>query len=69
MAHEEKKEHKETKEEKETIIKSDPETLDTTDPQEHMEGPISSLMKKVGGSFDDEKAPKEISEKEEEEKE
>ena len=25
----------------------DPETLHTTDPQEHMEGPISSLMQKT----------------------
>ena len=25
----------------------DPETLGTTDPQEHMEGPVSSVMQKV----------------------
>ena len=28
-------------------IKPDPETLNTTDPQEHMRGPLSSLMHKV----------------------
>ena len=40
---------KERKEkEKETGIRQpDPETLHTTDPQEHMKGPFSSLMQKV----------------------
>jgi hypothetical protein len=34
--------------EKETGIRQpDPETLNTTDPQEHMKGPISSIMQKV----------------------
>ncbi len=37
-------------------LKSDPETLNTTDPQEHMKGPISSLMQEVGEGFDDKKA-------------
>ena len=32
---------------KETSIKPDEETLHTTDPQEQMEGPISSLMQKI----------------------
>jgi hypothetical protein len=27
--------------------KPDPETLGTTDPEEHMKGPVSSLMQKV----------------------
>lgn len=30
-----------------TAIKSDPGTTNTTDPQEHMEGPLSSLMHKI----------------------
>ena len=30
-----------------TTIKSDPGTTNTTDPQEHMEGPLSSLMHKI----------------------
>ena len=28
-------------------LKPDPETLHTTDPQEHMEGPVSSLVQEV----------------------
>lgn len=32
--------------------KPDPETLHTTDPQEKMEGPVSSLMHNTGGAFD-----------------
>lgn len=33
-------------------LKPDPETLHTTDPQEHMEGPVSSLMHKTGEGFE-----------------
>lgn len=33
-------------------LNPDPETLHTTDPQEHMEGPVSSLMHKTGESFE-----------------
>jgi hypothetical protein len=33
-------------------IKPDPETLHTPDPQEQMEGPVSSLMHKTGEQFD-----------------
>ncbi len=29
------------------LDKPDPETLHTTDPQEHMEGPVSSLVQNV----------------------
>jgi len=32
--------------------KPDPETLHTTDPQEKMEGPVSSLMHNTGEAFD-----------------
>jgi hypothetical protein len=28
-------------------LKPDPETLHTTDPEEHMEGPVSSTMQKI----------------------
>lgn len=35
-----------------TTPKPDAETLHTTDPQENMEGPVSSLMHKTGESFD-----------------
>ena len=47
-------------------IKPEPETLHTTDPQEHMEGPISSLMHKAGESFDTDQT-KEESDKEKKE--
>ncbi len=53
------------KNDKDTALKSDPETLDTTDPQEHMEGPVSSLMHKTGKGFDSEESEKEAKEKKE----
>jgi hypothetical protein len=34
------------------LRKPDPETLHRTDPQEHMEGPVSSPMHKTGKAFD-----------------
>jgi hypothetical protein len=34
-------------------IKPDPETLHTTDPQEHMKGPISSPMHKIEETMED----------------
>ena len=34
----------------------DPETLGTTDPQEHMEGPVSSLVQKVKDKVDENNA-------------
>jgi len=33
-------------------LKTNPETLHKTDPQENMEGPISSLMHKSGKGFE-----------------
>ncbi len=39
---------------KDGALKPDSETQHTTDPQEHMEGPISSLMKKAEDSFESE---------------
>lgn len=39
--------------------KPEPETLHTTDPQEHMEGPVSSLIKKTGDAFDTSKSKEE----------
>lgn len=41
-------------------LKSDPETLNTTDPQEHMKGPVSSLVRKLGEDFDDKDAEKQV---------
>ena len=56
---------KEKKSNKDAAVKPDPETLNTTDPQEHMEGPISSLMHKAGEGFESEKAEREAKEKKE----
>lgn len=39
---------KAAKQNKDASVKPEPETLHTTDPQENMEGPISSLVKKAG---------------------
>jgi len=38
---------KNKKEDKDNVLKPDPETLHTTDPQEHMEGPVSSVMQNI----------------------
>ncbi len=44
---EEKQENTDQKsDKKDDVFKNEPETLNTTDPQEHMEGPLSSLMQK-----------------------
>ena len=36
---------------KDAAVQQDPETLNTTDPQEHMKGPISGLMHKMEEGF------------------
>ena len=41
------------KEKKETPLKPDPETLHTTDPQENMEGPVSSVMQNIKEEAED----------------
>ena len=38
---------------KETPLKPDPETLHTTDPQENMEGPVSSVMQNIKEEAED----------------
>ena len=40
----------------------DPETLHTTDPQEHMEGPVSSSMHRAGKPFDTDESKEEADE-------
>ena len=40
-------------------VKPEPETLHTTDPQEHMEGPISSLMQKTEENFENDEPAEE----------
>ena len=65
MANEESENQKEKTSNKDAAVKPDSETLNTTDPQEHMEGPLSSLMHKTGEGFKSEKSEKEASEKKE----
>lgn len=38
---------KKEKKNKTPALKPDPETLNTTDPQEHMKGPVSSTMQNI----------------------
>ena len=38
---------------KDAAVKPDEETLHTTDPQEHMEGPFSSVMQGVKEGFEE----------------
>lgn len=45
--------------------KPDPETLNTTDPQEHMSGPVSSSMQKAGEPFDTDETKDEADEEKE----
>jgi hypothetical protein len=42
--------------------KPDKETLHTTDPQEHMKGPVSSTMKETGDAFDSNESKEEANE-------
>lgn len=44
----------------------DPETLNTTDPQEHMSGPISSTIKGAGEAFETDETKEEADEKRDE---
>lgn len=48
----EEKKNEGKKESSEPFVKTDPETLHTTDPQEHMDGPMSSLGKAITGMLD-----------------
>ena len=41
------KDQQEKKDKKNTGLGPDPETLHTTDPQEHMKGPVSSTMQNI----------------------
>ena len=41
------KNKKQEKDRSQPVSKPDPETLNTTDPQEHMKGPVSSVMQNI----------------------
>ncbi len=49
----EKYERNEQKGNKDAAVKPDKETLNTTDPQEHMSGPFSSLMNGTKETFEE----------------
>lgn len=66
MANNQTEKSKEKEDNKDAAVKPDAETLNTTDPQEHMEGPLSSMMHKTGHAFESEKAEREAQEKKEE---
>ncbi|MEO6188733.1 MAG: hypothetical protein ABIO77_07810 [Ginsengibacter sp.] len=53
-----KKSEKENEESLKELERTNPGTTHSTDPQENMEGPISSLMHGIGESFDDKDAEK-----------
>ncbi len=65
MTNEQVEKNKEKEDNKDAAVKPDKETLNTTDPQDHMEGPLSSLMHKTGDNFESDKAEKEAKEKKE----
>jgi hypothetical protein len=47
---------------KDASLRPDPKTLHKTDPQENMEGPVSSLMHKTGKGFETNKTKEEANE-------
>lgn len=53
MADEKKEKAVIDKSNKDAASKPDPETMQTTDPQEHMKGPFSSLMQKIEGKAEE----------------
>ncbi|HEX3934859.1 MAG TPA: hypothetical protein VHW43_09285 [Puia sp.] len=56
----ERKEQSKPNEGNENVRQPDPETLNTTDPQEHMKGPISSMIHKAQkGAEHNDDTPKE----------
>ena len=59
---------KETQEKNESALKPDPETLHTTDPQEDMEGPVSTFMQNIReeGEKNNEESKEEADRKKEE---
>ena len=46
---------KKEKDKTKSALKADKKRLDKTDPQENMEGPVSSFMKEAGENFDSKK--------------
>jgi hypothetical protein len=61
------KDQKDQNEPKNPSLKPDPETLHTTDPQEHMKGPVSSSVQNI--KEEDEEGDKESKEEADQKKE
>jgi len=59
-------EKKSVKKEDSSTVQPQPETLHTTDPQEEMKGPISSIMQGVKDGFENKDKSKEEADKEKE---
>ena len=53
------------KKENNSTVQPEPETLHTTDPQENMKGPISSLMQNTKEAFENDETKEEADEKKE----
>lgn len=56
-------EQKKGRQDNSSLTKPDPGTEHNTDPQENMEGPVSSLMHKTGEAFDTDESKAEADER------
>ena len=54
-------------EKKDAVVKNDPKTLNTSDPQDEMEGPISSLVQGAKHNAEEEAETKEEADRKKEE--
>ena len=52
MSNEKQEKKKQDEQHKDAAVQPDPETLHTTDPQDKMEGPVSSVMQNIKEGFD-----------------
>ena len=62
----EKDDKKTGKENKDALLKPDPETLHTTDPQEEMKGPLSSIIQNIKEAAEDDESKEEADKRKDE---
>jgi hypothetical protein len=67
MSNTEKQNQDQQEQNKDAAVKPEAETLHTTDPQKHMEGPISSLVQSVKKTVNDTEETKDSADKKKEE--
>ncbi len=67
MPNTEKENQEQLEQNKDAAVKPDGETLHTTDPQKHMEGPISSMVQKVKKTVNDTEETKDSADKKKDE--